>query len=161
VTDLNGRILLLQRRDTRRENLPVPVERLCYAVRQLQELRAQVARTARDQRGSAKEWGVACTPLMLRMPAARQSLVSLAAIRVGTWPDTRWAMQLRTAHDEVDWRLADVNVAASSLARKETCTADAAVSFSFDGGKLVKALDDLCELITGRYPVTATTAERN
>ena len=100
---------------------------------------------------------MACTPLMLRLPVARQSLAGLADVRVGTWPDTRWAMRLRTAHDEVDRRLTDVSAAAGSLVRKDTFTTDAALSFSFEGGMLAKALNDLCELIKARYPVTAIT----
>jgi hypothetical protein len=97
---------------------------------------------------------------MLRLPAARQSLADLTGIRVGTWPDTHWAMRLRTAHDEVDRRLTDVSMSASSLIRKETCSTDAALSFNFDGGKLAEALDGLCELIKVRYPVTAIRNDR-
>jgi len=97
---------------------------------------------------------------MLRLPVARQSLVGLTGIRVGTWPDTHWAVRFRTAHDEVDRRLTDVSASARSLVRKETCTADVALNFSFEGVKLAEALDELCDLIKARYPVTAITGHR-
>lgn len=137
-----------------REKLPVPLEHLSNAVQELQDLRDCITLAARDQSCSAKEWRVACTPLMIRLPVATQSLADLTAIRVGSWPDTPWAVRLRTAHDEVERRLADVSASARSLIQKETCTADAAVTFGIDGVKLAEALDGLCHLIKARYLAT-------
>lgn len=148
-------VIPLPRQGGRHENLPVPMERLCAAMRDLQDFRDCVADAARNQRWSATEWGIACTPLLLRLPEARQSLTDLAGIRAGTWPDTPWAVHLRTAHDEVEQRLNDVSVSATSLIRKETCTTDAAVNLGFDGVKLMEALDGLFGLIKARYPAAA------
>src|SRR5215469_8452433 len=157
VTGQVQNVIPLQRRDRGRKDLPVPIEHLCNAVQELQDFRDHVARTACDQRGSAQEWRVACTPLMLRLPVARQSLAGLTGIRIGAWPDTRWAVRLRTAHDEVDRRLTYVGASARYLVRKETCTADAVLNFTFESVKLAEALADLCDLIKARYPVTAIT----
>jgi hypothetical protein len=97
---------------------------------------------------------------MLRMPVARQSLADLTGIRVGIWPDTHWAARIRTAHDEVERRLAAVSVSVRSLTRKETYTVDAAVNLDFEGTRLVEALDALCDLISARYPAIAGTGNR-
>jgi hypothetical protein len=152
VTGPGQDVIPLHRRGGQHGNLPVPMERLCDAVQELQGLRECVAQAVRDQSWSAMEWGLVCTPVMLRMPLAKQSLADLAGVRVGIWPDTHWAMRLRTAHDEVERRLMDVSASARSLMREETCTADAAVNFGFEGARLAEALDGLCCLIKTRYP---------
>ena len=148
-------VIALHRRGGQHGNLPVPMERLCDAVQELQGLRECVAQAVSDQSWCAMEWGLVCTPVMLRVPLAKQSLADLADIRVGIWPDTHWAMRLRTAHDEVERRLVNVSASARPLMREETCTADAAVNFGFEGAKLAEALDGLCGLIKTRYPAAA------
>jgi hypothetical protein len=140
-------VIHLQQRSRRHENLPVPVARLGNAMQELQDFRECIARVARKQRWSVHEWGVTCTPFMLRLPMVRQSLADLASIRVGIWPDTPWAARFRSVHDEVERRLLDVSASARSLTDNETCTADAAVNFGLEGARLAEALDRLCGLI--------------
>lgn len=155
MTGLAQNVIPLQQRGRRHEDLPVPIEYLGRAVQELEDFGECIARVARHQHWSAPEWGVACTPVLLRLPVARRSLASLAGIRVGLWPDTRWAVRFRTAHDEAGRRLLDVGASARSLTREETCTADAAISFSFEGARLAEALERLCGLIKARYPAAA------
>jgi hypothetical protein len=134
------------------EALPVPLERLGVAVRELDDLRSCIERIVGDPRWSAREWRVACAPLMLRLPRARHSLADLAGIRAGRWPDTDWAVRLRAACDEVERRLLDVSLSMSSLVQEETSSIGAVVNFSADGSKLAEAVDDLCVLIASQYP---------
>lgn len=136
-------------------DLPVALERLHMAVQELDNLRGCVERIVCDPRWSALEWRAACTPLMLRLPGARQSLADLADIMPGQWPDTDWAVRLRAARDEVERRLTDVSTSMSALTHGEAIIADAVISFSVNGTSLAKAVDELSGLIASRYPEAA------
>jgi hypothetical protein len=136
----------------RSHDLPVALERLHMAVQELDNLRRCVERIVCDPHWSALEWRAACTPLMLRLPGARQSLADLADIMPGQWPDTDWAVRLRAARDEVERRLTDVSTSMSALAHGEPIIVDAVISFSVDGTTLAKAADELSGLIASRYP---------
>jgi hypothetical protein len=135
--------------------LPIPLEQLGAAVRELNDLRGCVEQIARDPRWSALEWRAACMPVMLRVPRIRQSLAQLARIRASQWPDTDWAVRLCAARDDVERRLLDVSMSMSALACKETSTADTVADFSSDGIKLAEAVDELSSLIVSRYPAAA------
>jgi hypothetical protein len=134
------------------QDLPVPLECLGRAVHALDDLRRCIEPIVTDPRWPALEWRVACTPLMVRLPTARQSLADLGGVRAGLWPDTDWAVRLRAARDEVERRLLDVNMSMSSLLRMESSSIDAVADFSFDGTKLAEAVGGLCGLIASRYP---------
>jgi hypothetical protein len=142
-----GNVILLHRRGGSPEGLPIPMECLDDAVRELKALRQCVSRVARYQGLSAQEWAISCTPLILRLHLVRRSLADLAVIRVGTWPDTGWAARLRAAQNEVERRLTDVSASARSLMREETSSANTMINFSFEGTKLADALDGLCGLV--------------
>jgi hypothetical protein len=142
--------LLVQRSSS--DDLPVALDRLHLAVQELDKLGCCVARIICDPRWSALEWRAACTPLMLRIPGARQSLADLADIMPGRWPDTDWAVRLCAARDEVERRLTNVSTSMSALTHGEAITVDAAISFSVNGTSLAKAADELCGLIASRYP---------
>jgi len=136
----------------RRQTLPVRIDHLQGAARELRQFRDCVARTSADQRASAREWGLACTSFMLRASMAIDSLTELTSIRVGNWPDTPWAARFRTAHAEVDRRLTEASTSARLLVRNESYTADVASGFGFEGARLIEALDGFCQLIEARYP---------
>jgi hypothetical protein len=129
--------------------------RLSNAAQELDSLRRCIEPILSDLRWSALEWRVACAPLLVRLPAARQSLEDLADVRVGRWPDTNWAVRLRAARDEVERRLMDVSMSLSSLLHMETSSIDVVADFRFEGAKLAEAAGALCSLLTGRYPVAA------
>jgi len=138
---------------TSSENLPIPLlRRLGAVIRELDDLRRCIERILANTHGSPREWKVMCTPLLLRLPAARQALANLAGIRAGQWPDTDWAVRLRAAHDEVDGRLLDVSMAVNSLAHREMASIGEVANLDFDGAKLAEALDGLCHLIASQYP---------
>jgi hypothetical protein len=128
------------------------LERLGVAFQELDDLRRCIEPIVHDPRWSAPEWRVACTPFMLRLPTARQSLADLAGIRAGQWPETDWAVRLRATRGEVERRLLDVSISVSSLVNEETSSIDAVVNFSSDGIKLAAAVDELCGLISSQYP---------
>jgi len=136
-------------------DLPVSVGRLRTAVQELDTLRCCVERVAREPHWSALEWRAACTPLMLRLPGARQALADLADITPGQWPDTGWAVRLRAARDEVERRLANISTSLGALTRGKPITVDAVTGFGVEGTSLVKAADELSGLIAGRYPEAA------
>lgn len=121
---------------------------------ELEALRQCVAKVAIDYPWSAQEWAANCTPLILRLHFARQSLADLAMIRVGTWPDTGWAVRLRAAHDEVARRMAEVGASAASLMRTETNSIDTVINLNVEGSKLADALDGLRGLLVAAYPAT-------
>jgi hypothetical protein len=128
------------------------LKRLSAAVRELEALRQCLAKVAIDCPWSAQEWAANCTPLMLRLHFARPSLADLTMIRVGTWPDTGWAVRLRAAHDEVERRMAEVSASAASLMSTETSSVDAVVNLNVEGSKLADALDGLRGLVVAAYP---------
>jgi hypothetical protein len=134
------------------QDLPVSLERLGAAVHELDGLRRCIAGIVRDPRWSAPEWSAACTPFMLRLPEAQQSLAGLALIRASQWPDTDWAVRLSAARDEVERLLLDVSMSVSMLAHRETSSIDAVVDFIFEGAKLTEALQALSNLIASQYP---------
>lgn len=134
------------------EDLSVPLERLGIAARELGDLSRCVERVVAETQCSTAEWGAACTPLMLRLPGARQSLADLAEIRADRWPDTEWAVRFCAVCDEAERRLLSVSVAMRSLVHGEITAMDLLVSFRFDGAKLVEAVNELCRLITSQYP---------
>jgi hypothetical protein len=140
-------VIPLHRRGGPAEGLPIPMEWLRDAVRELEALRQCASRVARYQGLSAQEWAIRCTPLIMRLHLVRRSLADLAVIRVGAWPDTGWAVRLRAAQDEVERRLTDVNASARSLMREETSSADTVINFSLEATKLADALDGLCSLV--------------
>lgn len=144
--------ILLHLREQVQEDLPVPLERLGQAARALDDLRRQVEPIVADPRWSALEWRLACAPLMVRLPTARQSLADLGGVRAGLWPDTEWAVRLRAARDEVERRLMDVNTSMSTLLSMESSNTHMVADFSFDGTKLAEAVGGLCDLIASRYP---------
>jgi hypothetical protein len=138
-----------------RYDLPVPLERLSNTAQELDSLQRCIKPILTDLRWSALEWRVACTPLLVRLPAARQSLEDLADVRADRWPDTDWAVRLRAACDEVERRLLGVSMSLSSLLHTETSSIDAVADFNFEGAKLAEAAGGLCSLLAGRYPVPA------
>ena len=133
-------------------DLPVALELLQLAVLELNKLRRSVERVGCDPHWSALEWRAACTPLMLRLPRSRQSLVTLADVRPDQWPDVSWAVRLRAARDEVEGRLTYVSTSMSALTDGPAITVDAVLSFSVDCASLAKALDELSGLIVSQYP---------
>jgi hypothetical protein len=133
----------------------VSLYRLGVAVRELEDLRGCLEKVAGIPQWSAVDWKVAFAPLLLRMPSARRSLGDLGEIRVGRWPDTDWAVRVRSARGEVERRLTDVRLSMSALAGKEVTSADAVVTFSSDATLLAEAANELCGLIVGRYPAAA------
>lgn len=143
---------LLHLREQVCQDLPVSLERLGQAAHSLDDLRRCIEPIVTDPRWSALEWRLACTPLMVRLPTARQSLADLGGVRAGLWPDTDWAVRLRAARDEVERRLLDVNTSMSLLLSMESSSIDTVADFSFDGTKLAKAVGGLCGLIASRYP---------
>lgn len=145
-------VIPLRPRNSPLEALPVPVERLGAAVRELEGLRRCVEQILRRPGWSMAEWRVACGPLMLRIPDARDSLADLDPIRADLWPDTEWAVLVRAQRAEVERRLLDVRMAMNSLVANEADSAGAAVSFCSDGAKLAEAARGLCALIVGEYP---------
>jgi hypothetical protein len=137
------------------QDLPVSLERLGVAVHKLDGLHNYVTRIVRDPRWSALEWSAACTPLMLQLPEAQESLADLARIRASGWPDTDWAVRLSTARDEVERLLLDVCMSVSVLAHQETSSIDTVADFIFDGTNLTEALKALSSLIANQYPTVA------
>jgi hypothetical protein len=134
------------------EGLPVPVERLGAAVRELDGLRRCVEQIVRRPGWSVAEWRAACSPLLLRIPWARDSLADLDPIRSGGWPDAEWAVRVRARRAEVERRLLDVSMAMNTLVTAEAGSAEAAVSFCLDGARLAEATRGLCTLIVSEYP---------
>lgn len=134
------------------QDLPVPLERLGIAFQKLNDLWRCIERVVYDPRSSALEWKVAVTPLLPRLPEARESLADLDGVRVGRWPDTGWALRLRAARDEVEWRLSDVSKSIISFVGEDTSSVDAEASFSFECTKLAEAAVELCRLIASQYP---------
>ena len=132
--------------------LPVPVERLGAAVRELDGLGRCVEQIVRRPGSSVAQWRAACDPLMLWLPGARDSLAELDAIRADRWPDTGWAVLVRARRAEVERRLLDVSMAMNSLVAAETASVNAAVRFCSDGTKLAQAARGLCALIVSEYP---------
>lgn len=151
---LPDNVIPFRPRNSPPEALPVPVERLGVAVRELDGLRRCVEQIVRQPASSVAEWRAACGPLMLRLPDARESLADLDGIRAGRWPGTEWAIRVRARRAEVERRLLDVSVAMNSLVTAETGI-DAAVSFCADGTKLARAASGLCSLIVSEYPAAA------
>jgi hypothetical protein len=149
------KVILLRLREPVDHDLPVPLERLGQAAHALDDLRRCIEPIVTDPRWPALEWRVACTPLMVRLPTARQSLADLGEVRAGLWPDTDWAVRLRAARDEVERRLQDVSMSMSSLLRTESSRTGTVAGFGFDGIKLAEAVDGLCGLIASRYPEAA------
>lgn len=137
------------------QDLPVSLERLGIAFQRLDDLWRCIERIVYDPRSSALEWKVAAAPLLPRLPGARESLADLDGVRVGRWPDTGWALRLRAARDEVEWRLSDVTKSVISFVGEEASSVDAEASFSFDCTKLAEAVGELCRLIVGQYPEAA------
>jgi hypothetical protein len=133
-------------------DLPVALELLRLAVLELNKLLRSIERVGREPHWSALEWRAACTPLMLRLPTSRQSLASLADIRLDQWPDVSWAVRLHAARDEVEGRLTYVSTSMSALTDGMAITADAVLSFSVDCTSLAKAVDELSGLIVSQYP---------
>jgi hypothetical protein len=148
-------VVPLRPRTSPPEALPVPVERLGAAVRELDGLRRCVEQVVRRPGSSVAEWRVACGPLMLRLPGARDSLADLDAIRAGRWPDAGWAVLVRAQRAEVERRLLDLSRAMNSLLTAETGNAGAAVSFRSGGAKLAEAARCLCTLIVDEFPAAA------
>jgi len=148
-------VIPLRPRNGPAEALPVPVERLGAAVRELDGLRRCVEQIVRQPGRSVSEWRVACGPLMLRLPAARDSLADLDAIPAGRWSDTGWAVRVRARRAEVERRLLGLSISMDSLATTETGRAGAAANFCVDGAKLAEAAHGLCALIASEYPAAA------
>jgi hypothetical protein len=132
--------------------LPVSLEHLGVAVHELGDLRDHVELIVRDQHWSAVERRAACIPVVVRLPEAQQSLADLDKIRAGQWPDTMWAVRLRAARSEVERRLLDLSISMSLLMDCESSDTAAVASLTFDGNKLVQAVDELCALIADQYP---------
>lgn len=137
------------------EALPVPVDRLGAAVRELDGLRRCIEQIVRRPGSSVGQWRAACDPLMLWLPGARDSLAELDAIRADRWPDAGWAVLVRARRAEVERRLLNVSLAMNSLVTAETDNANAAVRFCSDGTKLGQAARGLCALIVSEYPAAA------
>ena len=134
------------------EELPVPLEHLGVVVKDLGRLTRAIKSMVRSLHWPALEWKTVCTPLMLGLPEAQQSLADLAGIRAGQWPDTEWAVRLRAACNEAERRLLDVSVSLSSLIHGTGSGADAVICLSLDSIKLTEAMDEICDLIASRYP---------
>ncbi len=134
------------------EDLPVPLERLGTAVRQLDRFGRCVEQIVGGPYGSEAECRVMFMPLMLRLPEVRRSLAELARIRADRWQDTHSAVRFRAVCDEVERRLLDVSMAMSSLIYREPGGIDTAVSVGFDGARLAEAVDELRQLIASQYP---------
>jgi hypothetical protein len=137
--------------------LAITPGRLRAAAQQLEELRRSAERVAFDPQRSAMEWRATCAPLLIRLPEARQLLVSLAPIRVGYWPDTRWAARVRSACSNVERRLQDVALAMSILTGDETSNPDAAGSLMSDAPLLAAAASDLQRLLPGGFHASSST----
>lgn len=140
------------RDDATADDLPLSLHCLGVAAQELSDLQCCIRRIIRDPQWSAAKWRAACSPLLLHVPRARQSLADLDRIRVGRWPDIRWAARLRAARSEVERRLMDVSISMSALTGEETSSSDAVVTFGSDAMLLAEAADELCGLIAGRYP---------
>lgn len=134
------------------DDLPLSLHRLGMAAQRLSDLQCCIGRIVRDPQWSATEWRAACSPLLLHLSKARQSLADLDRIRVGRWPDIHWAARFRAAHGEVERRLMDVGISMSALTGEETTSSDAVVTFGSDAMLLAEAADGLCGLIARRYP---------
>jgi hypothetical protein len=137
------------------DDLPVPVAHLQAAVLQFDELRRYAERLAVSPQWSAMEWRAVCSPVLIRLPRARQSLAILDPVRVGRHADTRWAARVRTARSEVERRLTDIRISMSAVTSMEISSRDAVVTMSSDGALLAAALGDLRALIVCRYPAVA------
>lgn len=146
-----SKVSVLYPRPGQAEDLPVPVDRLGAAVRELHNLGRCAERICCDSHGSATNWEVQLARLKLRLPEVRSSLAELAVIRAGHWPNTEWAVRFRGAHDEVERRLVDITASMSSLIHREPGGIDI-VGLSFECTKLAEAADDLCRLIASQYP---------
>lgn len=148
-------VIPLRPRSSPPEALPVSVERLGAAVRELDGLRRCIGQIVRHPSLSMAGWRAACGPLMLRIPDTRDSLADLDEIRAGRWPDTEWAVLVRARRAEVERRLLDVSMAMNSLVTAERHSTDAAISFCSDSAKLAEAARDLSALIVSEYPAAA------
>lgn len=137
------------------DDLPVPVALLQVAVLQFDELRRYAERLAAAPQWSALEWRAVCSPVLIRLPRARQSLAILDPVRVGRHADTRWAARVRTARREVERRLTDIRISMSAVTSMEVSSPDAVVTVNSDGVLLAAALGDLRALIVSRYPAVA------
>jgi hypothetical protein len=137
------------------DDLPIPLDRLRSAVHQFDELRCYAERMAINPQWSAMDWRATCSPLLIRLPRACQSLADLDPIRVGRCTDTGWAARIRTARCEVERRLTDIRISMSALTSTEVSSSDAVVAVSFDATRLAAALGDLDTLIASRYPTVA------
>ena len=147
-----GNVIPLRPRNSRPEALPVSMDRLGAAVRELDGLRRCVEQIVCRPSSSMAGWRAACGPLMLRIPDTRDSLADLNEIRAGRWPDTEWAVLVRARRAEVERRLLDVSMAMNALVTAERDSTDAAVSFCSDGAKLAEAARGLSALIVSEYP---------
>jgi hypothetical protein len=139
------------------DELSLSLHRLGAAAQELSDLQSCLGRIVRDPRWSAAEWKAACSPLLLHLPKARQSLAELDGIRAGRWPDIDWAVRLRAARGEVDRRLMDLSISVSMLGSEETSSSDAVIAFSSDAMLLAEVVDGLRDLIASRYPQWWTT----
>lgn len=148
-------VIPLRPRNNPPQALPVSVERLGGAVRELDGLRRCVEQIVRRSSLSMAGWRAACGPLMLRIPDTRDSLADLDEIRAGRWPDAEWAVLVRARRAEVERRLLDVSTTMNALVTAERDNTDAAVSFCSDGAKLAEAARGLSALIVSEYPAAA------
>jgi hypothetical protein len=137
------------------DDLPISLARLRSAVCQFGELRHYAERMANNPQWSAMDWRATCSPLLIRLPRARQSLADLDPIRVGRCADTGWAARIRNARCEVERRLTNIRISMSALTSAEVSNSDAVVAVSSDATRLAAALGDLGTLIASRYPAVA------
>jgi len=150
VIQLHARSAL--REEAAADELPLSLHCLGVAAHELSDLQCCIGRIVRDPQWSATEWRAVCSPLLLHLPKAWQSLAELDEIRAGRWPDIDWAVRLRAARSEVERRLMDVSMSMSALGGEETSSSDAVVTFSSDAMLLAEAVDELRSLIASRYP---------
>lgn len=136
------------------DDLPVPLERLSAAVRELDDLSDYIERITSDTQWLAVDWRATWTPLMLRLPPMRRTLSDLANVRGGQWPDANWAVRFRAALVEVEHRLLSVSMTIGSVVQGEAGSMDAMISLRFDWPELAQAAEQLCRLIVSRYPET-------
>ena len=124
-----GNVIPLRPRNSRPEALPVSMDRLGAAVRELDGLRRCV-----EQIGTPSELvdgGVAGS--LRPADAANSRYPGLAGgpqrDPAGRWPDTEWAVLVRARRAEVERRLLDVSMAMNALVTAERDSTDAAVAF--------------------------------
>lgn len=128
---------------------------LSIAVSELDDLRRCLESIAPRPGWSPQRWRVACTPLVMRLPAARRSLADLKRISADRWSDVTWALRLSGARAEAERSLQKLTTSMRPLVEPGTfgsAATGAVAAFGRETFRLATGLERVCDLVTRRYP---------